>query len=271
MLKESYSNYFGDAQLFLSNVDELCLDIPEKPDITLDTGSNCERLVDLFDVHLFPSNIPVDYPNADGIGVVDSNLYYCFDEKMTLQDSYLRFSGIKINAKEEKNELDISAPTCIKGPGILVSRRGACYYISANEWRFVSSVECAVIQPKAGIPDSSLLLLICWLKSNIFIWDLLWNKRSHSILKREVLEKIYIPKIDTDADVILETAHKILKREDEFVALRNKILLESHSDINDEQLYQFNHGIIELLQKNETVYKEFFGITDEEQKNCNMN
>lgn len=264
-LKESYSNYFGGAQLFLYYVGEYCSDIPEKPDIIVNTRSNCRKLLELFDVAAYGPNIPNDKYFDEGIGVSTGSLYFCFDMRMTLEDSYLRFSGIKVDEKKIKKIIPEIETIHIKGPGILASRRGACYYIDDEEWDLISGCDCLVIQPKDCSSKEDLKVLISWLKSNLFIWDIVWNKNARSLLQKGILEKICIPIVDKEQrKTLVDTTEAIIDAEYEFVKLGEK---NADDVISDEQVYQFNYNIIELLQKNEAVFNAFFSVSDEEQKN----
>ena len=133
--------------MFLSNIAELCSAYPEHTSIKLDIETGSSRINELFSITHHKSNVPSGiHMQENGIGIPDGNLIYCPSWAMTLTNSYLRFSGIIIQ-DSILNEISDITPIHIVGPGIIVARNGASFYVEKEDWSYVSESDTIVIQP----------------------------------------------------------------------------------------------------------------------------
>ena len=265
VLRESYPNYFLEAQLFLSNIAELCSEYPEHASINLDVKKRSSRVTELFSIVQYTANVPIgEHLQEDGIGIPDGNLVYCPSWGMTLTNSYLRFSGIVM----EKTVLDSNTsitPIRIIGPGIVVSEHGACFYIEKDEWSYISESDTIVIQPKEKNDAKRLMLLISWLKSNIFMWDILWNKHRNSAFFKSIEESFYVPNLDGDKlELLCSLARALLDCEAKFVTEYNHSDLDGDTKDKEEDIVQFNDDVLSLLRRIEKIFEEYYCVSSAE-------
>lgn len=215
IIKESYPNYFTETLSFLARVSEFCSEYPEKASIDFSTTRNGVKIIDYFNIRTFGKNAEDDI--SDGIGASEGETIVCPDWLISLEDSYLRFSGIIApNEEEIKNKYGTSIQ--IKGPAIIVLKHGASFFVNKESWEYYSSTDSIVLQPKIDVSGDWLLFLIGWLKSNICSWDLLWNRHSNSAYKKGVMQNLDMPDPD-DAlfQGVCENVDRILEEEKEFV------------------------------------------------------
>ena len=262
-LMDSYPNFFMNAQLFLAKLNGLCSKYPEKPMMDIDFDINSVKVSDLFRITQHgPCTIPSIGDPGAGIGVTDSNVFFCPKFPITLSSSYLRFSGIAI---DEQKWLSIpnTESYLVSGPGIIVLRTGACFYVEKENWQYFTESDSIILQPKDTTDSNSLLLLISWLKSNLYTWDLLWNKRYNSAYYDAINKTLYMPILDNSAkETIIKFTRNILDSEYKFVTDSNNNV----SQFTQEKIDIFNYSIRNSLQAIETVYDSFYHLSKEEQE-----
>ena len=149
----------------MARVSEICSEYPEKASIDFSTARNGVKIIDYFNISAFGKNAEDDYI-FDGIGACEGNTIVCPDWLISLEDSYLRFSGI-IAPNEEEIKNKYGAPIQIKGPAIIILKNGASFFVDKEMWEYYSSTDSIILQPKIDVSGDWLLFLIGWLKSNI--------------------------------------------------------------------------------------------------------
>lgn len=263
----SYPNYFLEAQLFLSNIAELCSSHPEHSSISLDIETGSSRIIDLFSIAHNKATVPVGiHLQENGIGISDGSLVYCPSWAMTLTNSYLRFSGIIIHDSVLNDISDIT-PIHVVGPGIIIARNGASFYVDKEEWSYISESDTVVIQPNQRDSEKQLLLLISWLKSNIFAWDLLWNKHRQSAFYKSIEDSLYIPNLnDVQLDMLCSLTRTLLQCEAKFVSDYNCSELDGEFRDSDEDIDKFNTEVLSILRKLEKIFEEYYHVPDKEKE-----
>ena len=258
IIKESYPNYFIDTLQFLNNVGKLCMDYPEKPSIVLPMNSNSKKIIDLFDIYEYKSILQKDsyIVEEDGIGISNGNIINCPPWAATLDDAYLRFSGIIFNPKYIQNNKKINVID-MNCQGILVLQTGASFLIEKTNWSFISNIDSIFIKCKNGIGNEYLKLLISWFKSNICLWNVLCNFHSNTIANRRVYSELTFPILKNDK-LIIGNCKQILKKEKEFIDQFNH-MVENKNDVSSFT-EKFNNDIREILIRNEKVYCEHYNI-----------
>lgn len=257
IIKESYPNYFIDTLQFLNSVGKLCIDYPEKPSIILFMNNNSKKIVDLFDIYEYKSILQKDsYIMEDGIGISDGNIINCPSWAATLDDTYLRFSGIIINEDfiQGNKKINVIDMNC---QGILVLQTGASFLIEKSNWSFVSDVDSVFIKCKKGINDEYLKLLISWFKSNTCLWNVLCNFHSNTIANKRVYSQLTFPMLKNDRNII-ENCNQILKKEKEFIYQFHHI--DDNKIDASSYIEEFNNDIREILIQNEKTYYEHYNI-----------
>ena len=128
MIKESYPNYFIDTLQFLQNVGKLCMDYPEQPSIYLNVSLNSEKIINLFDIFEYKSTLNDSSSIIEnGIGASNGNIYVCHPWAATLDDAYLRFSGIILDKNDVRQNKKINVID-MNFPGIIVLQTGASFF-----------------------------------------------------------------------------------------------------------------------------------------------
>ena len=269
-IRESYSNYFLDVQLFLNRIAELCQEYPEKASILLDTSEKGFKITSQFKATHHPSNISRDLQiREDGIGIVQGDTYYCAPCPITLTNSYLRYSGI-IRSFDELISNGSIRPYKVAGPAIIALSTGACYYVEKLSWQYVSPFSSIVIQPKNKKDDQQLLYLLAWLKSNISTWDLLWNKHKTNYYDKDAFTSLCVPDMDhTTALSISEMVNEIIQREHQFVYDFQTPDHNGNTKSSQEDVDAFNNGILTILRKIENKFLDFYDISDDERAKIN--
>ena len=185
---------------------------------------------------------------------------------MTLTNSYLRFSGIVIHDSVLNDISDIT-PIHVVGPGIIIARNGASFYVDKEEWSYVSESDTVVIQPNQRDSETQLLLLISWLKSNIFTWDLLWNKHRQSAFYKSIEDSLYIPNLeDSQLEQLCNLTQTLLQCEAKFVSDYNCSELDGDFKDSDEDIDIFNTEVLSILRKLEKIFEEYYHVADREKE-----
>ena len=260
-IRECYPNYFLDTSHFLSTIKNLCLIYPEKSSLKLKIESLGERLSQYFTITKFAPNLERDNNfTEDGIGIPNSDVILCIPWNVTLENSYLRFSGINLDYNKLNIKDDLKAQI-INGPAIIVLSTGASYYVDKKSWSFFSEVDSILIQCKEGVDSNMLLVLIAWLKSNICIWSLLWNNHSNSIVKNDIYLDFKIPLLDKhDYEVVISCTNELLGMEQTFVETYNNTYTED--DARFDLIDSFNNSTLRVLKQIELSFKNYFSISD---------
>lgn len=264
-LKESYQNYFLGAQSFLASIAEMCSIYPETPSIILDLKNKSRKVSDYFKIHHYDRSTPEGvHLEEDGIGISESKLYFCPTWPISLQDSYLRYSGICIS-EEKLTSYPNTKPIHIMGPCIIVSRMGASFFVDKKDLYYISDADTAVISPKDDTAIEQLLLLLCWIKSNIFTWDLLWNKYYNSIYYKKVFDSSFFPNLEGEKlEIIIHFAQKVLYAEKKYVKGYNEG--DENGDLHNsiEEMEAFNKDMLEYLKRMELTFAEYYNISAED-------
>ena len=265
-LLDSYPNYYMNTKSFLAKLHELCSEYPEKPQIQIDLRINTINVSQLFIMkHHYPCTSPESSYTEEGIGVIDSNLILCPSWAITLNNSYLRFSGIGVKSEYLSENQGIT-PVSVNGPGIVVLSSGASYYVNMEKWNYISDTNSLLIQPKTSTDPSCLILMISWLKSNLFTWDLLWNKHVKSAYYIGE-ESFFMPKLDNKTkDSIVHLTQEIIDSEYTFVSN----CPTDRNQISQELIDAFNTGIHEKLCAIETIYRDFYQLTENEREKMSL-
>lgn len=255
IIRECYPNYFREASDFLHKVNEFCAEYPEKSSISFSASEKGIRVLDYFDVKAYKGNYPDDPILEDGIGAACGNVIICPEWPITLDESYLRYTGI-INSYNDINNNRIVLNK-VTGPGIIVLQTGASFIVDQESWGFLTPSDSLVIQCKDKTPKEWLLHLIGWIKSNVCTADILCNKHTHSLYR--VLDSLFMPSPDDDNTMIVpDIVSKIINRE--------KVFVSSVSQIDDsekmERIECFNNDIKTLLCELETLYHRYFSLTN---------
>ena len=262
-IRECYPNYFLDTSNFLMEIRNLCLSYPEKSSLLLKLNQFGNKITDLFKISEFKSNIPKDVAiSGDGIGCPSSNLVFCPAWSVSLENSYLRFSGVNWNPNAElETMLDA---LIISDPAIVVLETGASFIIDKKNWAYFSETNSILIQPYDN-DINKLFLLIAWLKSNVCTWNILWNNHAKCVFDSSVYSKFTVPFLDPkDIKVIINCTKELLKMESNFV--NEYVSLSSNDDDRYDIVDSFNVSVLPLLRKIEDVFINYFSISSEDYK-----
>lgn len=264
IIKDSYPNYFTDTLKFLKSVSKLCIDYPEKPSVSLAMDNNSKKITDLFDIEVKKPMNNITYSEEDGIGISNGNMIYCPSCAATLDDSYLRFSGIVINNYfvKETDQANVETMNC---PGIIVLQTGASFYINKSKWSFISAVDSIFIKCKNSTDIEYLKLLISWIKSNTCLWNILCNYHSNTIASKNVYPLLSMPILNNnDNRTIVNNCNLILSKEIEFVSKYGSV---DNSDMGSLNIIKdFNDYIRKILAENESIYCKHYGIDNSSRK-----
>jgi len=264
IIRECYPNYFGDTLFFLQKIGELCTEFPEKVSLNIATNKNGVRVKDLFNASYFNKDVSL-HPNfEDGIGKEFGDIYYCPNWSMRLENSYLRYSGIISN--NELFDYVKAGTNQVTGTSILVNSTGASFYVDKQRWSYYCNMPSMVLSCKPGTSPDAILVLLAWIKSDVFAWDLVWNKHKTSPFYVEVFHNMYIPRLkDSDLDRICVITKEILKKEKDFVAEYNKM---DSSDLQtiSKMIDSFNQNILHHIRENESIFDSFYNLDDSHQR-----
>lgn len=265
-IRDSYPNYFMITLSFLKNISKLCKDYPEQTSIQFYPNKKGINLNELFKIEylspFFPKEVKV---YIDGIGETEGDTVFCPEFSMTLEESYLRFLGIYL--KNNKNHLKSMKLPIVNGPAVIIMRTGASFYVDNAKWKYLSQTPLAIVTCKSGVDEKKLKLLLGWLKSNICMWDILYNNHSNSAYYKETFENMCIPNVEEGTEqALLENIDDILESEKRFIAEYNRIEDEESEESSSfyELIGEFNKKIRKKLVKIEELYSEFYGLREEE-------
>ena len=135
------------------------------------------------------------------------------------------------------------------------------FFINETNWSFASEVNSIFIKCKKNLNTDYLKLLISWFKSNIFLWHVLCNYHSNTIVNKRIYSDLTIPILNDDR-VIIENCNLILNKEKEFVFKYNQAINNSIDISIDSYIRQFNNEIRKILVKNEYVYYNHYNINE---------
>ena len=112
-----------------------------------------------------------------------------------------------------------------------------------------------------------LKLLLGWLKSNICMWDILYNNHSNSAYYKKTFNNMYITDFDREnRRTLLECIEEILNLEKGFLIEYNKIKNEKTAE--SSSIYELIGGFNEEMQKKlviiEERYLDFYGLSEED-------
>lgn len=269
IIRECYPNYFKDASAFLLRVNEFCSEYPEKSDITFSTNSRGIKLVDLFDIKKYGRNdLSFIELEDDGIGVADGDVVFCPDWAMTLDESYLRYTGIiyKNSKILNENKAKISLNKVI-GPGIIILSTGASFIVKKESWGFLSRNDSIVIQCKQGVKTEWLEFLIAWIKSNVCMADLLCNRHAHSLFEARVFKTFALPNPDEKMLLhICGLVGKIIEGEKNFVMQFYEVATEKQMKFIED----FNQDMNEILYEIEKEFYNYYSLTQNDIKILNQ-
>lgn len=253
-IKDAYPNYFMMTLDFLNRLDSMCPKIFEKPSLPFTSKNKGKKISDVFSVSYFNSNVPRSIRISDDTVGAETGSIYCIPHhNMTLEGSYLRLSAPIWHVDTEVN----INPYTVQNPGIIVTHTGGCYFVDQNEWSFVCGERTILIQSR---DINALKVLLCWMKSNLFMWDLLWNYHSRTVCDREVIENIYYPDLSHEAAInVIKYVDEIIKREYEFVY---KVSYNDYSSF--EETDSFNEMISSLLASTDEIFGQYYELSQEQ-------
>lgn len=259
-IRQCYPNYFMNTNQFLAKIRDY-FDLYNYNDI-FSTRNKGVKIADLFYAKPYERNIPKGIKIWEGIGQPDGDLIFCSANAAIMEESYLRFSGIKM--KSELLPLDkIGEAYIIQGPAIIAMATGACFYIAEGLSKVITEVECIVIQCKEGVAKDNLLFLLGWLKSNICVWDMFNNLKANSVYVRSCYEHMEMPNPEGILfEQICNSAELILSLEDDFVDVYSKMMNES-GEVAQIYVDDFNKKVSELLSYTERILCDHYNLTDE--------
>lgn len=270
IIREGYPNYFSETLFFLYKISSLCAEYPEKPSVSIDFTANGMKVADEFTATPITRNVPDNvskFTNSlNGIGIIEGNIYYCPAWAISLDNSYLRFSGIKMNRKAFVGDnVDFEVRT-VQGPAIIALSSGACFFIEDEEWSYVCETNSIIIRSKSDTNKRMLKVLLAWAKSNLCSWDLLWNRHENSIYHKSVFLEFYMPALDANSmDKTCRIVDKILEKEKRFVEEFNK-KYDRNDAKSTEFVDNFNIDILDSLREIEEIFCNHYGIEKEEQQ-----
>lgn len=262
-IRDSYPNYFMETLSFLGKIAELCKEYPEPTSIQFSASQRGIQLLKLFNVNYYDRAWPENSKLIiDGIGEIESNTVFCPEFSMTLDDSYLRFSSIFL--EEINNKIyDLDLPR-ISGPAVIIMKTGASFFVDNTEWSFISEAPMLVVTCKLGVDKKWLKLLLGWLKSNVCMWDILYNNHSNSAYYEKTFKNMYLPNIEE------EHQRNLLERIDEILSLEKKLVIEYNRIKNEEteessSVYELIDGFNEKMKQKlaiiEEKYINFYGLS----------
>ncbi len=219
-------------------------------------------LLDLFSVEYVERNADKSNYRVSGVGK-EGNIVFCPDWAATLDKSYLRYSAITIGKEDAIGESLIERT--IEKPAVIVARTGASFCVLKDEWKLIAETDLIVLQCKQDVSNDHFFFLIAWLKSNLCIWDLLYNKRSNSMYYFKQSFKPSIPCFERENfEKLCMLSRSIILDEDTFVARFNESLTEKEYDL---EIDNFNNIIIpNKLKKIERLFLNHYSIGVEEKK-----
>lgn len=261
IIKESYPNYFTETLKFLAKISDFCSEYPEKASIDFSTDRNGVRILDYFNIQQFDKNVENNYIWG-GIGASDGRIIICPDWPISLDDSYLRFSGIIARNIDQINS-NCGTPIQVSGSAVVVLKTGASFYVDRESWEYYSPTDSAVLQPKEGVSRDLLLFLIGWLKSNICSWDLLWNRHSNSVYRKNVMQNLNMPNPDNDLfQKVCENVGTIIEEENGFVEEVGELCENNTIDLSI--IDEFNTSILTYLRNIESLFADYYGLSTAE-------
>lgn len=264
IIRDCYPNYFGETQTFLIKIHELCQKYPEAKALNFLPKQNGKRILEYVTATRYEENIPhsVSMFYDDGIGASVGDVYCCPDYAISLDSSYLRYSGIVCKNESILKEKNIK-PIAVSGPGIVILHTGASYYIDKDSWSYVSKADSILLQCKEGVDSKILYFIIAWLKSNVCTWDLLWNFNCNSAFYPKVISDMYIPNIESNIfEYVSNISKSLIEKEYMFVDLINTY--EDSDPRVFEMIDDYNKGALTALNEIERCFIEYYQIKDNE-------
>lgn len=254
-IKESYPNYFLETATFLSVISSLCREYPEPVLRNSICSSKDVKISSLFNREYHKAQ-KVILPE-DSVGVTAGKVYACPDFLVSLDNSYLRFSGIVLKETDIPSGVD---PISMSEPSIVAVSSGAAYYINAYDWKFVCGKPSITITSRSK-DTKSLLFLLAWLKSNIFTWNCVMRYHVSSIVSEGVFNQFFMPD-PTDEDIlcVADIAQGIVNSEKTFV--------EKISQISDDNIVlplvdSFNDDIKNRLIEIEDLFAKYYRLDND--------
>jgi len=262
----AYPNYFLMTYDFLARLAKLCSKYPEKSKLHFSSMNKGKRIMDDFSVVHVKETVPNGVRvSPSTLGAKEGDINVAPSYNMTLDDSYLRLSAPiwdeQIFYDENSEENVEMIPHTVQGAGIIITLQGGCYYCNKPEWSYLCQEDSLIVQSKNQDTDS-LLVLLSWMKSNVFAWDLLWNYHSITAFPKKVFSNLWYPDLSIrDRQRIIQITKEIIKMEYDFV---DKFVDEGFE--SNVQIAQFNKKISNLLGNAEEVYCEFYGLTSKDKE-----
>lgn len=258
IIRQCYPNYFMNTNMFLAKIRNYF--VAYSNNNVFSTRGNGIKIADLFSAQYYKYNIPKDIKILDGIGQPDGDLVFCSNGAAIMEESYLRFSGIRIKRNVLPME-ELSEPNIINGPAVIAMKTGACFYVDDTYAEIINEVDCIVIRCKKNTPKDMLLFLLGWSKSNICVWDLFYNLQANSIYRKEVFYKMEMPNPDKKMkSFICNNVELILWLEKEFVKDFDRMMKQS-GEVEQIFVDDFNKKVSELLVYNEQQFSEYYNLS----------
>ena len=257
IIQDAYPNYFMMTFDFLEKLSTLCAKHPEKSNYSFSSIGVGVKLLELFNTLQIEANIPDEsMSQRDTMGSPRGSMVYIPRHPMNLGVSYLRFSA---PYWDDEKMFENCIPQRVVGPGIIVTRHGGCYYMNSDEWKYICDEKSLLIQCKDKTDYDKLLVLLCWMKTNLFAWDILWNFHAHSVFPKRVHEQMWVPALcKEDETKIIELSKNIIQEERQFVEGFIDEGYESYRVIDD-----FNQSISAKLLCSEAIFDRYYQISPE--------
>lgn len=271
-IRKGYQNYFLNTQQFISTINELCEEYPEKTQLNLKRFNNYPRIKDMFNLSILQKNIgETEDILFDGIGITRGNLYVCPNWKMRLDDSYLRYSGIICHNRSSEGFIQKGAHH-ITEPAVVITENGASFLVEKEDWYLVSDGDCLLLTNKYGANVDDLLILLAWMKTDIFTWSVMWRKQDGSIIDY-LKAKAIIPQIDISLrNQIIDSTMELLNAEKQFV--RDYRNLKRENDLKEEHakeqvniiIEEFNDSILLKTNELENLFNNIIKLNDSQKE-----
>ena len=173
------------------------------------------------------------------------------------KDAYLRFSATL------RNDIETEGAKKFSGELIIVTMQGACYYVNQDTFYIKTDAPVIILRPISS--DVSLLSLILWMKSSLFIWSMIWNNGDPSAYLSLIMRKMNIPTIYNKKEYEI-IAKEIVEKEFKFLESELLPVIENMTDEYKRkmsiQVDEFNSSIEKILSAVDKKYAMDFDIPE---------
>lgn len=161
----------------------------------------------------------------DQNGEATGNIYYAYSYPVRLENCVLRYSCPRIDEPIESFESKIEE---ISTPSIIITKQGGTICVNQENWLFesVEDVSWILTVREKYEKKYSILSLLAWFKSSVFIWYLLIKFGDTNIIHGDKLDLLPIPdlKIMEPGNIIEKSVENIFQLEESFLKELNTLL-----------------------------------------------